>query len=233
MTEISVIIAFLAGIVSFLAPCILPLIPAFLGYLAGAKVEKTSRLTLFGHSFLFVLGFASVFSLLGVLLNGVLSMVAYDLQVWLGRIAGIIIIFFGLYLLSLVKPRFLQEEHKFKVAKFKSKWVTSFVFGAAFAVGWTPCVGAVLGTILALAISQPGQAFVLLAAYSLGLGVPFLLAGIFAREFLVLLQRNGHVLRYFNIVVGIIVVLLGVLVFTGKLSLVASGLGFLNRVLLG
>jgi cytochrome c-type biogenesis protein len=232
VSETTFAIAFIAGLVSFLAPCVIPLVPAFLGYLAGTSVEKASRWTLFGHSALFVLGFGTVFALLGVLLNSILANVAYTAQVWLGRIAGIVIILFGLYLLGLLRPKFLQAEHKLKVRKFGSRAVTSFVFGAAFAVGWTPCVGAVLGSILALAASMPGESFMLLLGYSLGLGLPFLLVGLFAAEFLRLMQRNGHWLKYFNVVVGALILILGVLVFTGRLSEVAGSFSVLNRFLL-
>lgn len=228
MAEVTIIIAFVAGIVSFLAPCVLPLIPAFLGYLAGTRVEETSRWVLFAHSFLFVLGFSTVFSFLGFLLNSILSRIAYDVQIWLGRIAGVVIILFGLYLLGFIKPKFFQEEHKLSVKHFKSKALTSFVFGAAFAVGWTPCVGAVLGSILALAAAMPSKSFALLLAYSLGLGIPFLLAGLFAQPFLRLIQKNGKFLKYFNVVVGILILLLGMLVFLGKLALVSSTLTFLD-----
>jgi len=232
LLETTLAIAFIAGIVSFFAPCVIPLVPAFLGFLAGAPVEKASRWALFGHSVLFVLGFGAVFSVLGVLLNSILSNVAYTTQVWLGRIAGIIIILFGLYLLGLIKPRFLETEHKLKVHKFKSRALTSFVFGAAFAVGWTPCVGAVLGSILALAAAMPGESFALLLAYSLGLGIPFLIVGLFAQPFVRFMQKHTAWLRYFNIVVGVLVVVLGVLVFTGKLAQVAAYFSFLNKFLL-
>jgi len=232
MSETTFAIAFIAGLISFLAPCVIPLVPAFLGYLAGTSVEKASRWSLFGHSFLFVLGFGAVFSLLGVLLNSILANVAYTAQVWLGRIAGIVIILFGLYLLGLVRPKFLQAEHKFKVHKFGSRAVTSFVFGAAFAVGWTPCVGAVLGTILALAAAMPGESFILLLGYSLGLGLPFLLVGLFAAEFLRWMQKHGGLLKYFNVIVGALILILGVLVFTGRLAEVAGSFSFLNKFLL-
>ncbi len=232
MVETTFFIAFIAGIISFFAPCILPLIPAFLGFLAGQKVEETSRWKLFGHSFLFVLGFGSVFSLVGVLLNSILSNFAYTAQVWLGRVAGIIIILFGFYLLGFIKPEFLQKEHKFKIHRFKSRALTSFLFGAAFAVGWTPCVGAVLGSILALAAAMPSDAFILLLAYSLGLGIPFLIVGLFAHNFVAWIQKHTTFLKYFNVVVGLLVVFLGVLVFTNKLALVAGSFGFLNKVLL-
>ncbi len=232
MSNITFFIAFFAGIVSFLAPCVIPLVPAFLGHLAGTKVEEASRWKLFGHSVLFVLGFGTVFSALGVLLNSILSNVAYTAQLWLGRIAGVIIILFGLYLLGLLKLHFLQTEHKFRVHRFKSRALTSFVFGAAFAVGWTPCVGAVLGSILALAASMPGESFILLLGYSLGLGLPFLVVGLFAQEFLKLMQRNGTILKYFNIVVGVLMLILGVLVFTGRLAEIAGSFSFLNKFLL-
>lgn len=233
MAQLSFFISFIAGIISFFAPCILPIIPAFLGFLAGQKVEETSRWKLFGHSFLFVLGFGSVFSIVGVLLNGILANVAYTAQSWLSHVAGVIIILFGFYLLGFIKPEFLQREHKFKIHKFKSRALTSFLFGAAFAVGWTPCVGAVLGSILALAASMPGSAFGLLLSYSLGLGIPFLVVGIFAQEFIGWIQKHTTFLKYFNIVVGLLIVALGVLVFTNQLSLVAGSFSFLNRFLLG
>ena len=171
MTETSLVIAFVAGIVSFVAPCVLPILPGFLAYLAGASLADGTpkRSQIFINSVFFVLGFSTVFAALGVLLNTVLEAVAYDAQQWLGRIGGVIIIFFGLYLTGLIRLRFLEREHKFAVKKrFSSKYLTSFLFGAAFAAGWTPCVGAVLGAILGLAASQPGSAFSLLLAYAQG-----------------------------------------------------------------
>jgi len=225
MADIGVIVAFLAGIASFLSPCILPLVPAFLGYLAGSSVKETSRWILFLHSALFVLGFSTVFAALGVLLNTVLGYAAYTVQLWLSRIAGIIVILFGLYLVGLIKPAFLTREHKLRAKQFNSRYVTSFVFGAAFAVGWTPCVSAILGSILALAAAKPGIAFGLLLAYSLGLGIPFLIAGLFAAPFLRFAQRSAGFLKYLNIIVGILLVVLGILVFTQKLNYVAN-IGF-------
>lgn len=232
MTEISFFIAFIAGIISFFAPCIIPLVPAFLGFLAGQKVEEVSRWKLFGHTFLFVLGFGTVFSIVGVLLNSILANVAYTTQMWLGRVAGVIIILFGFYLLGFIKPEFLQREHKFRVPKIGNRAVSSFLFGAAFAIGWTPCVGAVLGSILALATAMPGNAFGLLLAYSLGLGIPFLIVGLFAHNFISWIQKHSTFLKYFNTVVGLLVVVLGVLVFTNNLALVAGSFSFLNRFLL-
>ena len=175
MAGVSYLVAFLAGIVSFLAPCVLPLVPGFLIYLAGTSAKEGSgkRWDIVLASILFVAGFSLVFSLLGVLLNTILNSVTYGVQLWLSRAGGLIIIFFGLYLVGLIRIGWLEQEHKFSVTGIKSKYLTSFVFGAAFAAGWTPCVGAALGAILGLAATQPGIAFTLLLAYSAGLGVPF------------------------------------------------------------
>ena len=114
---------------------------------------KEDRWGIFTASVYFVLGFAAVFSIVGVLLQSVFSAVSQSAQIWLGRFGGVLIIFFGFYILGLVKIPFLQKEHKFKVKTFDSKFVTSFVFGAAFAVGWTPCVTAALGAILGLPLN--------------------------------------------------------------------------------
>lgn len=178
---------------------------------------------LFLSSVFFVLGFSVVFALLGVLLQTVLLSVGYQVQLWLGRIGGAIIIFFGLYLTGIIKLKFLQQEHKFKVKKtFKSRHVTSFVFGAAFAVGWTPCVTAALGAILGLAATQPGSAFFLLIAYTLGLGLPFLAVGLFSTQAKRLIDKIGPWLKWVNIVFGIILIVLGILVFTGQLARAAN-----------
>ena len=234
MAETTIFFAFIGGIVSFLSPCMLPIIPGFLSYLAGASLgeSESKRKDIFLNSLFFVLGFATVFSILGVLLNTVLEAVAYDVQIWLARIGGSIVILFGLYLVGLIKLPFLEREYKFSVkTKFKSKYLTSFVFGSAFAAGWTPCVGVVLGSVLGLAATAPGVAFYLLLSYSLGLGIPFLVVGLFASQASNLINRYAHLLKYINIVFGIILIGLGILAFTQSLNLIAN-LELLNRWLL-
>lgn len=233
MVQVTLIAAFVAGVVSFLSPCVLPLIPGFLAYVSGTSLEeKKSRLKIFLNSVSFVLGFSLIFALLGVLLNTLLESISYTLQLWLSRIGGIIIILFGLYLLGILKFRFLEREHRLKVKKkFSISYVTSFVFGAAFAVGWTPCVGAALGSILTLSITQPGTSFALLMVYSLGLGIPFLLVGLFSTEALNVLTKSGKFFKVFNIIFGIILIILGILVFTQTLNVVAN-LSLLNNILL-
>lgn len=184
---------------------------------------NSNRLRIFLSSVFFVLGFSVVFSLVGVLLQTILSDISYSVQTWLGRIGGLIIIFFGLYLLGLVKARFLDTEHKLGVTRsFGSIYLTSFVFGAAFAVGWTPCVGAVLGSILTLATTSPESSFLLLFSYTLGLGLPFLLVGLFTAQAEKLIAKSGKGLRYVQYIFGVMLIGLGVLVFTGELSRVAN-----------
>ncbi len=199
--------------------------PGFLAYLAGTSLDEaeSNRKEIFLSTVFFVLGFSLVFSLLGVLLNTALESVAYDLQTWLSRIGGAFIIFFGLYLTGLLKIPWLEKEHKLKVTKkFKSRYLTSFIFGFAFAVGWSPCVGAVLGSILALSSAQPGVAFTLLFTYTMGLGLPFLVVGLFTSKSVELINRFAHLLESVRKLFGWFLILIGVLVFAGYLSRVAS-----------
>src|SRR3989344_115587 len=234
MTESLIIGAFLGGLISFLAPCVLPIIPGFLAYLAGASTTDTGskRKEIFINSVFFVLCFGIIFALLGVLLNTLLESIAYDVQIWLSRVGGVMIIFFGLYLVGLIKIPFLEREYKMSVhTKFKSRYVTSFLFGLAFAAGWTPCVGPALGVILGLAATAPGSAFVLLLTYALGLGIPFLIVGAFTGQATEFINRHAVGLKYLNIVFGVILLGLGVLIFTQKLAIIAN-FEFLNKILL-
>jgi cytochrome c-type biogenesis protein len=235
MGNFPVIVAFVAGIVSFLSPCVLPIIPGFLAYLAGASTssgEKPNRWIVFLNSFFFVLGFSIVFALLGILLNGVLSHAAYAVQTWLSRVGGTIIIFFGLYLMGFFRIGFFESDHKLKLpVKVRSRYLTSLLFGFAFAAGWTPCVGPVLGGILGLATSAPNQAFYLLLSYAIGLGIPFLIVGLFVAQTSAFINKYLTKLVYITPIFGVILVVLGVLVFTQDLTLVAN-FGFVSNLLL-
>ncbi len=225
MVELSIIAAFIAGFLSFLSPCIMPLIPAFLGYLVGVNPNSKSpkvKIKMFVNSVFFVLGFSFIFAGLGVLLHTILRTNSYQTQLWLSRLGGIAIIIFGLYILKLIKIPFLEKEHKLQIKGLQLSYFTSFIFGAAFAVGWSPCVGAILGTILTLALTNPGQSFYLLFAYSLGLGIPFLIIGLFSTQAIHLINKNESFLKYFNIIVGIFLLILGILVFTQKLGMISN-----------
>lgn len=205
--------------------------------LMDAPERQKKDLSVFFASVFFVLGFSLVFSLVGVLLQTVLANVSYEAQMWLGRIGGVVIILFGLFLLGLVTPEFLERDHKIAVkTRFKSAYLTSFVFGAAFAVGWTPCVSAALGAILTLAATNAGSAFFLLAAYTLGIGIPFLLVGYFTSQAEALINRAGKWLEYFQYVFGAFLIVIGILIFTGELSRIANFqvlTGFLTSLNIG
>ena len=232
MTEVTILVALFAGIASFVAPCILPMIPAFLAYISGTTVTELSsksgstmtinRTGIILNTVFFVLGFSVVFSALGVLINSVLSSAAGDIIQSLNYVGGIIIISFGLFLLLSTKIRALNIERKFFPKRKKSSYPLSFVFGLAFAAGWTPCVGPILGTILTLAATTPSVSFHLLLAYSLGLGIPFVLMGIFFSRATRVIRAMSKHLKYYNLILGGFIILLGILVFTNQLAYIAN-----------
>ena len=226
MNDVTIFVAFGAGVVSFLAPCVLPLVPGFIAYLGGIAIENKTlsrvqtRLAMLRASIFFVLGFTTVFAILGLVIHSALVEAGLDLQSVFAKIGGAIVIFFGLYLMGLLKFSFLERPHLFRVRKkFSSRSLTSFIFGAAFAAGWTPCVGVALGAILGLATLVPAKAFFLLVAYALGLGVPFLIIGAFAGEIEKYLSRVSSWVIYVNILFGGVLVWLGALAFTQNLSI--------------
>ena len=179
--------------------------------------------SIFISSVFFVLGFSIIFSLVGVLLQTTLSHVSGQTEIWLGRIGGTIIILFGLFLVRLFTPKFLEQTHQISVKKrFNSYYLTSFVFGAAFAVGWTPCVSAALGAILALSVTETGSAFLLLVSYTFGIGIPFLLVGLFTNQAQRLIDKAGKWIIYLQYVFGTILIVIGVYIFTGELSKIAN-----------
>ena len=182
------------------------------------------RLVIFLNAVAFVLGFSLIFSLVGVAIQTVLANAAYDTINLLRTVGGTIIILFGVFLIASLKYRipFLQSEHKLKVKRHRISYVSSFVFGVAFAVGWTPCVGAILGSIYTLAATSPGSGFLLLMAYSLGIGIPFLIAGAFTAKVSGFIQRSGRFLKYFNIIGGLLLILIGLLILFNYLGIVAS-----------
>jgi cytochrome c-type biogenesis protein len=232
MTEPTIIVALLAGLASFIAPCILPMIPAFLAYISGTTLAEIknqqksnvqiNKINIVINTVFFVLGFSIVFSTLGVLINSALLENVNQFTESLNIIAGIIIIIFGIFLILSTKINSLNKEKKFHIKNFKSSYPMSFVFGLAFAIGWTPCVGPILGTILTLAATTPSISFSLLLAYSTGLGVPFILMGIFySKSTKIILSMTKH-LKYYNIVLGGFIILLGILILTNQLAYIAN-----------
>lgn len=243
MVELSIGIAAVAGLGSFLAPCILPMIPAFLAYISGTTLTElqknngtinlvTSRLNILLNTIFFVAGFTVVFSILGVVLNSVLSATAGKILADFNHIGGIIIIAFGVFMLLSSKISKLNFEKKIMPSRSSASYPLSFVFGLAFATGWTPCIGPILGSILTLAATSPGHAFVLLLGYSMGLGIPFILMGVFFSRFTRFIKSMSKHLKYYSIIMGAFIVILGVLVYTNQLAAIAS-FPLLNNALLG
>jgi cytochrome c-type biogenesis protein len=232
MAEPTILIAFSAGLGSFIAPCILPMIPAFLAYISGTTLTEIkndqksnfqiNKINIVINTIFFVLGFSIVFSTLGVLINSVLSENINQFTDSLNVVAGIIIIIFGVFLILSEKINSLNKEKKFHIKNFKSSYPMSFVFGLAFAVGWTPCVGPILGTILTLAATTPSISFSLLLAYSTGLGIPFILMGVFFSKSTKIISSMTKHLKYYNIVLGGFIILLGILIFTNQLAYIAN-----------
>ncbi len=243
MTEISIAVAAIAGIGSFLAPCILPVIPAFLAYISGTTITDlqrnngtvnllTNRLNILINTVFFVLGFSIVFSVFGVILNSILSSNATSLTAGFNQVGGIIIIGFGAFMILSSRINKLNFEKKILPKGGKASYPLSFVFGLAFATEWTPCIGPILGSILTLAATTPSQAFSLLLVYSLGLGIPFILMGLFFSKMTRLIRALSRHLKYYSVIMGGFIMLLGVLVLTNQLATIAS-FPLLNDLLLG
>ena len=242
MAEITLAVAVLAGLGSFVAPCILPMIPAFLAYISGTtlselnqkdgtKTVSVNRTNIVLNSVFFVLGFSVVFSTIGVIINSTLSSASWDIVDELNQIGGVIIVAFGVFLLLSMKINKLNLEKKFFPKRSKASYPMSFVFGLAFAAGWTPCVGPILGSILTLAATTPSVAFNLLLVYSLGLGIPFILIGVFYSRANKIIRSMSKHLKYYNIILGGFIIVLGVLVFTNQLAYIAN-FPLLNELLL-
>jgi cytochrome c-type biogenesis protein len=243
VSDITIAIAAIAGLGSFVAPCILPMIPAFLAYISGTTITELNqkgsttlsinRTNVILNTVFFVLGFSVVFSVIGVLINSVLSNSATELVTTLNQIGGIIIIGFGGFLLLSTKFASLNVEKRFFPKKTKTSYPLSFLFGLAFAAGWTPCVGPVLGTILTLAATTPAMSFNLLLAYSLGLGIPFILMGVFFSKATRIVRAMNKHLRYYSLILGSFITVLGILVFTNQLAYIANFPLLNELVLLG
>jgi cytochrome c-type biogenesis protein len=240
LVESSILISALAGTGSFFSPCILPIIPAFVSYLSGTALaeiqsqnqslnsasvamRKSTRLNIFLNTVYFVLGFSLVFAIMGVVLNSFLANIGTSFQSTFQLVGGVVIVAFGGYLILSMKLRILNFEKKMRnLPRFKTTYLTSFVFGAAFASAWTPCVGPILGTTLTLAATSPGAAYNSLLAYSLGLGVPFLITGAFFSQSTKIIRKMAKHLKYFNPLMGAILIVLGILVLTNQLSVIGN-----------
>ena len=228
--------AFLAGILSFLSPCVLPLVPGYVSLISGATVEdlQSDEGHMLGkvmlHSLTFILGFSIVFIALGAVATGI-GQLANEYHNLLAKFAGVIVIIFGLHLTGLLKIKAFYADKRLHDVKGGSSALGSFAVGFAFAFGWTPCIGPILATILVFAGAQETvlKGVLLLAVYSLGLAVPFLLTSLGVDRFLGFYTRFRRHLHTVEVVSGVLLIAVGVLIFMNNLKLLSGYLSFLNR----
>ncbi len=220
-------VAFAAGLLSFLSPCVLPLVPSYIGFLTGMSLPEMSgrRRVAVGHAVLFVLGFSLVFVLLGASATALGRALNYY-QVWLQRIGGVLIIAFGLVCLGVIKVGVLSQERRVQVERKPVGYLGSALVGMAFAAGWTPCIGPVLGGILGLAATSGDvtRGMLLLGSYSAGLAVPFLIAAVALDSFLGWFQRFRRYLPWVMRASGILLIFVGMLMVTGEFTRLAGWL---------
>ena len=227
--EISIGLAFLAGMASFLSPCVFSLVPVYVGYLSGRSIASSAgtlqanRLETLSHGLAFVLGFSLVFIALGVAVSA-LGGLLYDLRTWLAKIGGIVVIIFGLHMTGILRIPFLEYDLRPRSKEDQSRsYFSSALMGVFFSAGWSPCVGPVLGAILTLALNggSISQGVKLLSAYSAGLAIPFLLAAIGIGWVTKFLRRYGKVMHYIEVGTGVILIIVGVMLFLGTFNLLA------------
>lgn len=236
-------IAFFAGLASFLSPCVFALVPAYVGYLSGRSVaagedEKGSSLTTFSHGVAFVVGFSVVFILLGAV-AGALGGLLYQLTEIIVKIGGVVVVIFGLHMTKIIQIPFLNYDLRPETKPDRKRgYFSSALMGVFFSAGWAPCVGPVLGAILTLSFNEgaANQGALLLAAYSAGLAIPFLIAATQIGWVTTILRRYGKVMRITEIVMGIVLIIIGAMLFLGRFETLASFgsfFDFYDEILLG
>jgi len=232
MSEIAgvgLVSTFLAGLISFISPCVLPLVPGYVSFIAGRSLDELdgtshfTRLTLFGQAAFFVLGFSTVFIALGASATAIGQLLlSYKQEANL--VGGMIIVVFGLFMTGVINPRWLHLDLRFvhRIER-RSGPVAAYVLGLAFAFGWTPCIGPILGAVLTVSASTASirGGIVLLAVYSLGLGIPFLLTAVFLERFLAHQPRLRRWSRPLHLIAGVALILVGITIATGQITKVS------------
>ena len=227
--NVSLLAAFAAGFLSFVSPCVLPLIPGYISFISGASMDEmrggtaptTSRLQIFLTSLAFVIGFSLVFIALGASATAVGKFMFARLPL-LSRIAGVILIIFGLHTMGVFRLAFLDTEKRVHAQRKPAGPVGAMLVGVAFAFGWTPCIGPILGGILAIAGSKNSvwEGVALLAVYSLGLGIPFLITSLAINQFFAAAKKIRRYYHAIELASGALLVVIGVLIVTGQLTII-------------
>jgi cytochrome c-type biogenesis protein len=238
MHDISLIMAFAAGVVSFLSPCVLPLVPGYLSVVSGLSFDQLalshSKPALLwraaGHAVFFILGFSTIFVALGASATAIGQFLQVRANLFT-KIGGVIVILLGLHIMGVWKIGLLYREKRFLRSSPPKGAVGAFITGLAFAFAWTPCIGPILGAILTFSATQEtvSRGVLLLSTYSLGLGVPFLLAALGMQSFLTLFGRIKGSLRAIEVAAGLLIVVMGTLMLTNNLSWLSGQLAFLNQ----
>ena len=220
-------ISFAAGLLSFLSPCVLPLIPSYVTFVTGLSLEdvQRARRVALVHSLLFVLGFSLVFLALGATATTLGRMLGYNRE-WVGRIGGVLVIVLGLYLLGVFNVGFFSQERRLHIANKPLGYLGTVFVGMAFAAGWTPCIGPILGAVLTYTASSAdlNRGLVLLSAYSLGLAVPFVLAALMVDRFIGLFQRYRGAMIWTSRIAGVLLIGVGILMLTDTMRLLSQWL---------
>src|SRR4030095_15606330 len=221
IAEVSLGLAFLAGLASFLSPCVFSLVPAYIGYLggraAGGESTESNRFVTFTHGLAFVLGFSIVFITLGVATSA-FGRLLFDLRFILSKVGGVVVIIFGLHMIGVFRIPFLEYDTRVQhMPDRKWGYLSSALMGVFFSAGWAPCVGPVLGAILTLALNggSVGTGVKLLSAYSMGMAIPFLIAAMGVGWVTLTLRKYGKAMHYIEMGMGVILVILGVMLFAG------------------
>lgn len=225
--SVGILIAFTAGLLSFLSPCVLPLIPSYVTFITGLSLEdvQKARRTTLVHSLLFILGFTLIFLALGATAT-VLGRVLLTQREWISRIGGAIIIVFGLYMLGAFNVGLLSTERRVHLADKPMGYLGTVLVGIAFGAGWTPCIGPILGSILIYTSSSAdlSRGLLLLLCYSLGLAVPFLASALLVERFFGFFSAMRSRLVWVSRIAGVLMIAVGILLVTDYFTILASGL---------
>ena len=229
MESVSLLAAFGAGFLSFVSPCVLPVVPGYLSFVSGASVDEMGsgtsgrRWAIMADIIAFVLGFSVVFVILGASATALGGFLLSKLSL-LGKIAGVLVILLGLHMIGVFRLGFLYREKRIQAENKRLGVLGSFLIGMAFAFGWSPCIGPILGGILAYASTQEtvGQGMLLLGVYSLGLGLPFIIAGLSIDAFFRVTKRFKRHFRAIEVTSGALLIVIGVLIFTNQLTVISG-----------